>query len=166
MPDVPRRCWLYSAHRQQYIEAVLCWLPAGFGASEPVRGPLLCLSVVVVVVLTSPGILRYWRWDPDFVHRLCLCRVWLKFVLVWPIITGRSKSNRVYNLSWLRLVYYDGIKVSSLVFERRTTLQMCNITAVISLLNILLSELYSLLSGSAIFLIVGMNLVFRLSLCF
>ena len=57
MPDVLQRCWLRSAHRQQYVGAALYSLPAGSGVSGSVRGPLLFLAVGVVVVLAELGIL-------------------------------------------------------------------------------------------------------------
>ena len=82
MPDVLRRCWLYSAHQQRCIVAALCWLPAGSGISRPVRGALLFLSEVVVVVPAGLGILRCWWWVPDFVQRLCFCGVVVVTVMV------------------------------------------------------------------------------------
>ena len=82
MPDVLWRCWLYSAHWQRCVVAVLCSLPADFEASEPVQGPLLFLTIIVVAVLARPGIPRCWGWVPGFVHRLCLCGIMVELVMV------------------------------------------------------------------------------------
>ena len=42
-----------------------------------------------------------------------------KKVMVWPTVTGRSKSNCLYNLSWLRLVYYDWTKARPFVLGKK-----------------------------------------------
>ena len=83
MPDILRRCWLYPVHRQRSVEAVLCCLPAGFGVSGPVRGPLLFLAVVVVAMLAAFGILHCWGWDPDFAGGLFLCGVVVEIAVAY-----------------------------------------------------------------------------------
>lgn len=40
------------------------------------------------------------------------------FVIVGPIVTGRSKRNHHYNLSGLQLVYYTGTKARPFVLEK------------------------------------------------
>ena len=67
MPDVQRKCWLYFAHWQQYVQATLCSLPAELVASVLVQQQIPFLVVAVVVEVRGPEILRCWEWVSDFV---------------------------------------------------------------------------------------------------
>ena len=75
MLDVLQWYWLYSVHWRQCVEAALCWVSAGLGASELVQEPLPFSAVIVVAVLAGPELLRCWRWVPNFIQELCLCCV-------------------------------------------------------------------------------------------
>ena len=82
MPDVQRRCWLYSAHWQQCVGAALCWLPAVSEAFGLVRGQLPFLAVVAILGLKGLEIPRYWEWGLDCMQGLCLCGVVVDIVVV------------------------------------------------------------------------------------
>ena len=82
MSDVPERCRLYSVHRQRYVGAALCLLPASCGVFGLVPGLLLSHVAAVGVELAGLEIPRCLWLVPDFVQRLCLCGVVVETVTV------------------------------------------------------------------------------------